>query len=114
MGTFIINIKYRGYDEISTFITNWFAVKWIWISKYRNQAYTQIQIEEDREKVKALFEFNNIVFDDNYIKELKQTGMTDEEINRQNPWSPSFIGLESMSNEFSLIEINENDIINFN
>jgi site-specific DNA recombinase len=114
MGTFIINIKYRGYDETSTFITNWFAVKWMWISKYRNQAYTQIQIEEDREKVKALFEFNNIVFDENYIKKLKQTGMTDEEIDRQNPWSPSFIGLESMSNEFSVIEINENDIINFN
>jgi DNA invertase Pin-like site-specific DNA recombinase len=114
MGTFIINIKYKGFDEISTFITNWFSIKWMWISKYRNQAYTQEQIEEDREKVKALFEFNNIVIDDNYIKELKKTGMTDEEIDRQNPWSLTFIGLESMSTEYSVIDINEEDIINFN
>ena len=66
------------------------------------------------EKAKALFEFNNIVIDDNYIKELKKTGMTDEEIDRQNPWSLTFIGLESMSTEYSVIDINEEDIINFN
>ncbi len=86
----------------------------MWISKYRNQAYTKEQIEEDREKAKALFEFNNIVIDENYLKELKKTGMTYEEIDRQNPWSLTFIGLESMSTEYSVIDINEEDIINFN
>ena len=114
MGTFIINIKYRGYDEISTFITNWFAVKWIWISKYRKQAYTQEQIEEDREMTKALFEYNKIVIDENYIKELKEQGMTNEEIDRQNPWSPSFIGSESVTSEHSTIELTEEELIIFN
>ena len=89
MGTFIINIKYKGYDEISTFTTNWFAVKWVWISKYRNQAYTLEQIEEDRETAKALLEYNNIVIDENYINELKSKGLTDAEIDMQNPWSSS-------------------------
>ena len=114
MGTFIINIKYRGYEEISTFITNWFAVTWIWKSKYRKQAYTQEQIEEDREIAIALLEYKNIVIDENFINELKQNGMSDEEIDRQNPWSKGFIGLESNSSKHTIIELKEEDIINFN
>ena len=114
MGTFIINIKYRGYEEISTFITNWFALKWIWKSKYRKQAYTQEQIEEDREMAIAMLEFKNLVIDEKFINELKQNGMSDEEIDRQNPWSKSFIGLESNSSEQTIIELKEEDIINFN
>ncbi len=114
MGTFIINIKYRGFDEISTFITNWFAIKWIWISKYRNEAYTTEQIEGDRELAIAFLERNNIIIDKDYINELKQNGLTEEEIDRQNPWSKRFIGLESSSSIQSTIEIKEEDLINFN
>lgn len=114
MGTFIINIKYRGFEEISTFITNWFAVKWIWISRHRLKSYTQEQIDEDRELAIALLERNNITIDKDYINKLKQNGMTDEEIDRQNPWSKSFIGLETNFSEHSIIEIKEEDLINFN
>jgi hypothetical protein len=114
MGTFIINIKYRGYEEISTFVTNWFAINWIWQSRYRKQALTQEQIEEDREMAIALFEYKNIVIDDKYINELKEKGMTDEEIDRQNPWSKNFIGFETVSSEHSIIIIKEEDIVSFN
>ena len=114
MGTFIINIKYRGFEEISTFITNWFAVKWIWVSKYREQAYTHLQIEEDRELAIALLERKNIKIDEDFINELKQNGISHEEIERQNPWSKSFIGLESNSSKHSVIELKDEDIINFN
>ena len=114
MGTFIINIKYRGFEEISTFITNWFSVKWIWVSKYREQAYTHLQIEEDRELAIALLERKNIKIDEDFINELKQNGISYEEIERQNPWSKSFIGLESNSSKHSVIELKDEDIINFN
>jgi site-specific DNA recombinase len=114
MGTFIINIKYRGYEEISTFITNWFAINWVWKSKYSKQPLTPEQIEEDREMAIALFDYKNIVIDDNYINELKLKGMSDEEIDRQNPWSKNFIGYESISYQHSVITISEEDIVNFN
>lgn len=114
MGTFIINIKYRGFDEISTFITNWFALKWVWISKYRKEAYTQAQIEEDRENAIALFEHHNIVVDEKYKDWLRQKGMTEEEIDRQNPWSENYVGSESNSLEHSVIVLKEEDLVHFN
>jgi site-specific DNA recombinase len=114
MGTFIINIKYRGFDEISTFITNWFAYKWQWVSKYRNMAYSQQETEEDRELAIALFERQNISFDDTYIYELKLKGMTEEEIDRQNPWSKGFVGLETVVSEHDIIMLEEGSLVNFN
>ena len=114
MGNFFINIKYRGFDEISTFFTNWSAVKWYWISRYRSLAYTREQLEEDRELAIALFEKNGIVMNDDYINELKLQGFTDEEIDRQNPWSSNYVGSESSSSKHSVITIKEEDIINFN
>lgn len=114
MGTFLVNIKYRGFDEVSTFVTNWFALKWIWYSKHRSQAYTQLEIEEDRENAKAIFEFNNIKFDNNFIGELKAKGFSNEDIERQNPWSNGYIGSDSLSFMSSIIELNENELLNFN
>lgn len=114
MGNFFINIKYRGFDEISTFLTNWFAVNWYWISRYRNEAYTVEQLEEDRELAIALFEKNGIIMNDDYINKLKRDGFTDEEINRKNPWSLNYVGSESTSSQQYKLTINEEDIINFN
>lgn len=114
MGNFFINIKYRGFDEISTFITNWFAVNWYWVSRYRSEAYTVEQLEEDRELAIALFQKNGIVINDDYFNELKLNGFTDEEIDRQNPWSSKYMGSESSSSKHSVITIKEEDIINFN
>lgn len=114
MGNFFINIKYRGFDEISTFLTNWFAVNWYWISRYRNEAYTVEQLEEDRELAIALFEKNGIIINDDYINKLKRDGFTDEEIDRKNPWSLNYVGSESTSSQHYKLTINEEDIINFN
>lgn len=114
MGNFFINIKYRGFDEISTFLTNWFAVNWYWISRYRNEAYTVEQLEEDRELAIALFEKNGIIMNDDYINKLKRDGFTDEEIDRKNPWSLNYVGSESTSSQHYKLIINEEDIINFN
>lgn len=114
MGNFFINIKYRGFDEISTFLTNWFAVNWYWISRYRSESYTVEQLEEDRELAIALFEKNGVIINDDYINKLKRDGFTDEEIDRKNPWSLNYVGSESTSSQQSKITINEGDIINFN
>ncbi len=114
MGNFFVNIKYRGFDEISTFLTNWFAVNWYWISRYRSEAYTVEQLEEDRELEIALFEKNGVIMNDDYINKLKRDGFTDEEIDRKNPWSLNYVGSESTSSQQSKITINEGDIINFN
>lgn len=114
MGNFFVNIKYRGFDEISTFLTNWFAVDWYWISRYRSEAYTVEQLEEDRELEIALFEKNGVIMNDDYINKLKRDGFTDEEIDRKNPWSLNYVGSESTSSQQSKITINEGDIINFN
>ena len=114
MGNFFINIKYRGFDEISTFLTNWLAVNWYWISRYRNEAYTVEQLEEDRELAIALFEKNGIIMNDDYINKLKRDGFTHEEIDRKNPWSLNYVGSESTSSQQYKLTINEEDIIKFN
>jgi site-specific DNA recombinase len=114
MGTFVINIKYKGFGEISTFLTNWFALKWIWISRTNTYSLTKEEIENSREIAKSYLEFNNIVIDKDYINELKQNGMTDEEIDRQNPYSDGFIGLESVSSQHSVIELKNEELLDFN
>jgi DNA invertase Pin-like site-specific DNA recombinase len=46
-GYFTVQIKYRFYDEYSTFITNWQALNWSWVNHYRGAAYSQYELDED-------------------------------------------------------------------
>jgi hypothetical protein len=40
--------------------------------------------------------------------------MTDEEIERQNPWSKNYVGSESNSSEHSVIVLKDEDLVHFN
>lgn len=53
-GFFTLIIKYRNYDEYSTFYTNWQAMKWSWYNYYRGAAYSQEDLDEDYEHEKYL------------------------------------------------------------
>ena len=48
-GWFNIIIKYRNFEEYSTFITDWAAMKWIWVNHQRNQPLNSEDFEEDYE-----------------------------------------------------------------
>ena len=48
-GYFSLIIKYKNYDEYSSFYTNWQALKWSWVSHYRGAAYNQEDLDEDYE-----------------------------------------------------------------
>lgn len=48
-GFFMLTIKYRNFDEYSTFFTNWQAMKWSWLSYYRGAANTADELEGDYE-----------------------------------------------------------------
>ncbi len=48
-GFYVVQIKYRYYEEYSTFVTNWQALNWYWANHTRKTAYTQKDLDEDYE-----------------------------------------------------------------
>jgi DNA invertase Pin-like site-specific DNA recombinase len=90
-GYFLINIEYRGFDESSTFMTDWQALKWYWMGHYRSQAITKDDIEDDTELLRY--------FADKSGKELE----VPEE----------FVGFESYSSGGTLIQLNPEEFIYF-
>jgi site-specific DNA recombinase len=48
-GFFTLNVKYRFYDEESLFVTDWQAMKWHWVAHYRKEAFTGVQMKEDKD-----------------------------------------------------------------
>ena len=115
MGTFIVNIKYRGYNEVSTFMTNWQANKWFWISKYRNKANTKEELEEDRETEISILKYFGKTEDDVDISGFqKESGLTADEISDINPFSSSYKGAEVKELKYELIELSKDEIIDFN
>jgi site-specific DNA recombinase len=56
-GFFHVAIKYKGFDETSVFITDWQALKWYWMSRYRAYAITDEDLAEDLDQLKGLKEF---------------------------------------------------------
>ena len=115
MGTFILNIKYKGYDEVTTFMTNWQANKWYWISKYRSKANTKEELDEDREMDISLLEHFGIKRDDIDISGFqKESKITDAEIAKINPFSTKYEGAEIKEFKYKLIELFPAEIIDFN
>lgn len=53
-GYFTVQIKYKFYDEYSTFVTNWQALNWSWVNHYRGAAYSQYELDEDYEVEKHM------------------------------------------------------------
>jgi hypothetical protein len=115
MGTFILEIKYKGYDEVSTFMTNWQAYKWYWISKYRNKANTKEELEEDKETDASILQFHGINQENIDITGFqKESGLTDDEIAEMNPFSARYKGAEIKEFKYDLIELTKDKIIDFN
>jgi len=48
-GKYFIKIEYKGFDEVSLFMTNWQALKWYWLSHYRERAITDEELTDDRD-----------------------------------------------------------------
>ncbi|RTZ07618.1 hypothetical protein [Flavobacterium sp. GSP6] len=63
-GNFYVEIKYKGFEEYSLFMTNWFALEWNWLSYYRSKANNEQQLIEDLEQSKALLDFRGIDYTD--------------------------------------------------
>jgi len=53
-GFFVLTIKYRNYEEYSTFFTNWQALNWSWYSYYRGTSNNPEEFETDYELEKYL------------------------------------------------------------
>lgn len=53
-GYFYVTIEYRGFDEVSLFMTDWQALKWYWLSHYRARASGDEELSDDKELFKFL------------------------------------------------------------
>jgi site-specific DNA recombinase len=106
IGSFIVEIKYKGYNEISTFVTNWTALEWKWVSLYRDRANTNEQKKEDLETLDGIYDFFGIT--DKSIVKLK------EELLKDNIMEDSTKNdiLKSMDEEF--IGFEQVDLMNQN
>jgi len=85
-GKYFLKIEYKGFDEISLFMTDWQALKWYWLSNYRERAITDEDLADDRD----LFQYLT-----------KTEAPTD------------FVGFESSSSGL-MIELDKTELINFN
>ncbi|MDR7210913.1 recombinase family protein [Flavobacterium piscis] len=63
-GYFYIFIKYKGFEEYSAFITDWFSVKWDWMYYARGKATNEAQRLQDIEDQKAVYDFKGIEYTD--------------------------------------------------
>lgn len=61
-GFFYIVIKYKGFEESSTFTTDWFSAKWDWMYYERGKATNEQQRLEDIEELKAKYDLRGIEY----------------------------------------------------
>lgn len=116
IGNFLIEVKYLGYDEINTFMTNWTATKWYWLSRYRANAITEEDLMEDKEMQEAFDEYHGLPKDkEGKIKSvLEDPDLTDIEKNKLiDSINADFNGYESVQARHEIIELSENDMVYF-
>jgi site-specific DNA recombinase len=90
-GYYTIIIKYRHYDEYSTFATNWQALNWSWFNHYRGEAHNPEELDEDYELLEYL------------LKEHPLSLPNKEE----------FQGFTSISMKHEVIKLNPEELIRF-
>jgi len=92
-GYFLIKIEYRGFEESSTFMTYWQALKWYELGYYRLQAITKEDMQDDKDLLKYW---------------IKASG-------KKIDIPKDFIGFEALgsSKGESIIELQKNELINF-
>ena len=61
-GYFYILIKYKGFEEYSSFTTDWFSTKWNWMYYARGKATNEAQRLQDIEDQKAILDFKGIEY----------------------------------------------------
>lgn len=111
-GTFIIQVRYKGYEEQSTFFTTWQAKKWLWVSNQRKKALSQKQTEEDYELLNDLIDYLT-------TSKRKRTGkITNKEkaknTNQTNALnSKDFNGFETYTSMNEVIILDELTIVTF-
>ena len=90
-GYYLIKIKYRHFDEYSFFITDWQAMDWQWISRYRSQATSDEELQEDRD----LAEYLIVTAGNKYEQDI------------------DFKGFESIGNMHETIKLKKEDLVHF-
>lgn len=116
-GNHIIRIKYRDYEEYSTFMTDWRYKKWYWLSRSRIGATNEEELQEDRESQKALYEYIGVPSNPEELKvyvnskddltaEEKEKFINDIE-KEYNEGSEVSVGMHH------IIELNEEDMVYF-
>jgi site-specific DNA recombinase len=114
MGDFLVEVKYKRYDETSTFLTNWQANKWLWLSNYRDGANNKKQLQEDRQDSLDLLEFYGIKITKTTLANFKKaSGYNDEQISKMNPFSDDFAGIQVSTGLLGTIELSDSDILYF-
>jgi len=116
IGQFIVLIKYKNYDETSTFMTNWNATKWLWLSRYRGKAITEEDLKEDKEQQEALDDYYGLPKD----KEGKKQSVMDnpdlseeDKIKLITSIEAEFEGYETVQAMHEVIELKTEDLIFF-
>ncbi|WP_395048859.1 recombinase family protein [Flavobacterium sp.] len=95
-GIFFVTIKYKGFEETSTFTTDWFTLKWNWIYYSRTTATNEQQRIEDIQERKDYFDFRGIEYTDADFEDL------------------TFDGQESISAMQNEIILDNDNLISFN
>jgi len=95
-GIFFVTIKYKGFEETSTFTTDWFTLKWNWIYYSRTTATNEQQRIEDIQERKDYFDFRGIGYTDADFEDL------------------TFDGQESISAMQNEIILDNDNLISFN
>lgn len=116
-GFYGISIKYRYYDEVSVFTTNWDAKKWNWQNYYRSQANNQEQLEEDMSVIEGLFELYNVENKDTdkLISLIQQDDILEDETKAEliETLSGEFKGIAQTVLMNEVIELDTSDLVLF-
>ena len=90
-GTFFIRIWFKGFDELSFFMTDWEALRWVWVSQTRTEEIS----EAERKEMKADLEER--------MKLRGEKGSIDA----------SSIEVRESRNLYSVIQLNRDELIQF-
>lgn len=116
MGNFLIDIKYKGYDEINSFMTNWTAVKWHWITRYRSKAISQEDLEEDKEFQAGIDEYYGLpkTIEGKIQSVLDDSSLSNDEKDKLiESLNAEFGGYETAYPMHEIIDLTEDDMIFF-
>jgi site-specific DNA recombinase len=123
-GNFIFRIKYKNYDEVSTFKANSTLFSFDWIFNYRQQATNEDQLKNDRLEIinrlafKTKEEYNNYINKWNEMEKngniSKIEGVEYPNPDQKNPYSDKFIGNKKLTYMNEIISFTRDELIHVN